>query len=219
MSNMSRFFDQNNLFFRFMGVVGDLILLNLLTLLCCLPVITAGSSLTAMHAVLWRMVRHEETYVARDFLTRFRRDFRQATLSWLGFLLAGAIMAVDAWASPSLPGHLRLPMLAFLAIVGTALAALAQWYFPMLSRYENTIAGHVRNAASLAVGCFPRTLCMLAVLATFAAAYLMYFIQAVPFLVILGIALPEYCCAWIYDPVFRRLDGDVDARYRPVRGK
>lgn len=214
---MSKLFNQDNLFFRCMGVLFDLIQLNLLTLLCCLPVVTAGSSLTAMHNVLWRMIRHEETYIARQFFAAFRRNFKQATVVWLGFLLAAVVMVTDVMVALRLPRGPRMVLFVFLALIGVALVSLAQYYFPLLSRYENTVAGHLRSAARLAVGCFPRTLCMLVVLAAFVLVYLQYLIYAIPFLIILGITLPQYCCAWLYNPVFQRLDGDVDARYRPVR--
>ena len=57
MSKMSKLFDQDNMFFAIMGVLFDLIILNVLTLLCCLPIVTAGASFTAMHSVLWRIDR------------------------------------------------------------------------------------------------------------------------------------------------------------------
>ena len=75
MPKMSKLFDQNNMFFAIMGVLFDLIILNVLTLLCCIPIVTAGAAFTAMHSVLWRMVRHEETYVARQFFESFKRIF------------------------------------------------------------------------------------------------------------------------------------------------
>ena len=36
MSKMSNLFDQDNMFFTIMGVLFDLIILNVLTLLCCI---------------------------------------------------------------------------------------------------------------------------------------------------------------------------------------
>ena len=92
MSKMSKLFDQDNMFFAIMGVLFDLIILNVLTLLCCLPVVTAGASFTAMHSVLWRMVRHEETYVARQFFDSFKRNLKQSLLPWLAFLLAAHLV-------------------------------------------------------------------------------------------------------------------------------
>ena len=40
---MNRFFNMDNKFFVFMGRVADLLLLNFLCILCCIPVVTAGA--------------------------------------------------------------------------------------------------------------------------------------------------------------------------------
>ncbi|XOQ63006.1 MAG: hypothetical protein ACFWT0_00025 [Bifidobacterium crudilactis] len=83
---MPKLFDQENPVFKTMSVVFSLIHLNLLTLACCLPIVTAGAAFTAMHRVLWRLVRHEETYITKEFLEAFRRNFRQASVLWFAVL-------------------------------------------------------------------------------------------------------------------------------------
>lgn len=40
--------------------IADLMILNLLTILCCLPIFTIGAALTALHYQVLKMVRHEE---------------------------------------------------------------------------------------------------------------------------------------------------------------
>lgn len=127
MPKMSKLFDQNNMFFAIMGVLFDLIILNVLTLLCCIPIVTAGAAFTAMHSVLWRMVRHEETYVARQFFESFKRNFRQSLLPWLGLLLAAVVLAVDgmlAWSMASMRG----PLVACVAFAGLVVIAIAQYF-------------------------------------------------------------------------------------------
>lgn len=205
---MSRFFNQDNLFFKIMGTFFDLIVLNLLTLLMCLPIVTAGASLTAMHYMLWHMVRGEETYISRQFFDSFKRNFKQATLIWLVFLVVGIIMAVDVMVLLALPREQQWMMGAVVAIVGCVVVVMAQYVFPLLSRYEDPIRVQVKNAAMLAVGYFPRTLAMLVVLGAFAVAYVHYFAYAIPGIILLGITLPQYCCAWLYNTVFRKLDGE-----------
>ena len=58
---MDRLFNMDNKFFVFMGKIADLIILNLLCLVCCLPIVTAGASITAMFYVTLKMVRNEES--------------------------------------------------------------------------------------------------------------------------------------------------------------
>lgn len=45
---MDRFFSMDNKFFTFMGKVADLCILNIVCLICCIPIVTAGASITAM---------------------------------------------------------------------------------------------------------------------------------------------------------------------------
>ena len=45
---MDRLFNMDNKFFTVMGRVADLIMLNVVFLICCLPIVTIGASLTAL---------------------------------------------------------------------------------------------------------------------------------------------------------------------------
>jgi hypothetical protein len=91
---MPKLFDQENPVFKTMSVVFSLIHLNLLTLACCLPIVTAGAAFTAMHRVLWRLVRHEETYITKNSSKRFGgTSDRPPCCGLLSFVVLG----VDIW--------------------------------------------------------------------------------------------------------------------------
>lgn len=64
-----------------MGKVADLIILNLLCILCCLPIVTIGPSLTALHYVTMKMVRNEESYIVKVSLNLLKKisDKRQSS--------------------------------------------------------------------------------------------------------------------------------------------
>lgn len=51
-----------------MNKVADLCILNIICLVCCIPIVTAGASITAMYYVTLKMVRNEEAYIVRSFL-------------------------------------------------------------------------------------------------------------------------------------------------------
>ena len=86
-------FEEGSPFQGFLNKMTDLLILNLVTLLLCLPVITAGAALTAMHYVLLKMVRGEEGYIVKSFFRAFKREFRQATVMWIIFMALAALMA------------------------------------------------------------------------------------------------------------------------------
>ena len=79
----------DNPFFRLMGAIGDLVVLNILWLLCCLPVVTAGASTLALFAIVHKIAAGEDYRTAAGFFNAFRRDFKQATALWLVVLAAG----------------------------------------------------------------------------------------------------------------------------------
>ena len=163
-SKLYRLFDSENGFFRIMAVVFDLIELNVLTLLCCVPVVTAGASFTAMHNTLWHMVRHEEGYVHTHFFRAFKENFKQATVVWLVCLAIIIVMLGDIAIMGQLDPVFRGVLLMVLVIVGLAAVTIAQYYFVFLSRYDNPVKVQLRNAAMAAIGFFPRTAGMLVIL-------------------------------------------------------
>ena len=69
-------FNMDNAFYRAVGKMVDLIWLNLLTVLCCIPVVTAGASLTAMYYVSLRMVKNEESSITKNFFKSFKENFQ-----------------------------------------------------------------------------------------------------------------------------------------------
>ena len=64
---------------KIMGKFADLICLNFLALFCCIPIITIGASMTALHYVALKIVRDEEAYITRSFFKSFKENFKQAT--------------------------------------------------------------------------------------------------------------------------------------------
>ena len=92
---MDRLFNMDNKFFTVMGRVADLIMLNVVFLICCLPIVTIGASLTALHYVTLKMTRNEESYIIRSFFKSFKQNFKQATVINLIMLAVAAILYMD----------------------------------------------------------------------------------------------------------------------------
>ena len=68
-----RIFDLDSPLMRVLTKMADLMLLNLLALICCIPIITVGASLTALHYVALKIVRNEEGYIIRTFFKSFKK--------------------------------------------------------------------------------------------------------------------------------------------------
>jgi len=73
-SSCTAFFDLDSPLMNVLNKMADLMWLNILTLICCIPVITAGAALTSMHYVALKIVRNEESYITRSFFKSFKTN-------------------------------------------------------------------------------------------------------------------------------------------------
>ena len=207
---MWRIFDMENPVMRALAVACDLLLLNLLTLVCCVPVITGGASIAALYDIVIHIVRQEDDYLIRPFFRSFAGNLKQATLLWLLFLLAAALLVVDYLAAVSYIPALRVGIIA----IGIILFAIALYAFALLARYDNTLRATLRNAAVLSVAYFPRTLGMLAATVLFWSLCFRFYQIGAPLLLLFGLSLPCYLNAILLNGVFRKLDETA----QPERG-
>ena len=88
----SGFFNYDNPVWRFIGKFGDLIILNILWLVCSIPVITIGASTTAVYYVTLKLARDDDGYTIRSFFKSFKENFKQSTVIWLILLAVGVIL-------------------------------------------------------------------------------------------------------------------------------
>ena len=137
----------------------DLFVLNLLFLLCSLPVVTIGASLTALHRVLLQGIRREDAHHAREFFRAFRREFRQSTLLWLPMLAAAVVLYFDQTVLlPGLDGAPRVLLFLASLFFEVLLLLLLVYAFPMQARYENPVRQTVKNAVLIGIWKFPQTI-------------------------------------------------------------
>ena len=90
-------------FFSYDSKFGQLFLklaygccLNILWLVCCLPIVTIGASTTALYYTSFKIAKDEGSYITTMFFRSFRQNFKQATVIWLIMLAAGLIIGADA---------------------------------------------------------------------------------------------------------------------------
>lgn len=206
---MGRIFDMDSPVMRFLGRVADLMILNLVTLLCCLPVVTIGASLTAMHYVLLKMVRNEDSYIIRSFFKSFKENFKQATVIWLIMLVFlivfGADIMIINHSGMEFPSALKIILFA-LAMIGYMVMC---YVFPVLCRFENTIRKTIKNALFMAILSFPKTIVMM-VLYVSPIILIYFFTMAVPLVILFGISAPAYLSAMLYSGTFKKFEPEEE---------
>ena len=200
---LGSFFDMENPLMRALSVVADLIVLNFLTVLGMIPVVTAGASLTARNDVLQHIVRREEGYIARSFFASYKRNLRQGSMMGILFMVPAGLLILEYDVIRAVPA-LHMPVLyAMLILAGGIVLACGIYAFQLLARFENTVFGTIKNALMLALGYLPRTFGMVVVYAGFWAVVIAFYMYLFPVIILFGASLPAYVCTLLMSPALK----------------
>ena len=148
-------------FVKVLNRIADLVGLNLLAILFCIPIITIGASITAVYGCIFRIQEKREGYLTKDFWKLFKECFRSSTIIYLVGVAVVAMLYLDyqIFATDS-----RLDILQVLVVAGGILVAeIFTYAFPMESYFENSLTATVKNALLLGISNIPYTLLMLGI--------------------------------------------------------
>ena len=107
------------------------------------------------------------------------------------------------------PGAVPVPVQGAVIAASILVLAVAVYVFPLLARFENTMAGTVRNALVMAAANLPRTILMLAIY-LFLPALVNMNTSLIPVFILFGFSVPAYMAARVYSPVFRRYEPEEE---------
>lgn len=196
---------------NFLNKVADVMILNILVILGCLPIITAGASLTAGYYVAFKMVKNEESYITKGFFKSFKDNFKQSTIIWLLTLLVAFILVAD-FRIMTLSGmefgeFMRIGIMAVSLIIILGVV----FVFPMQARFSNTVKNTIKNSYLMALSHLPSA--VIIVLSYLVPVVIFYIIpQSLPALVLLAIGLMIYLQSILFLKIFRPYEERILAR-------
>lgn len=202
-----KFFNYDSPIMQFLSRVTDIIILNILFIVCSLPVITVGASATALYSVTLKMVKNEESYIFSSFFRAFKNNFKHSTVSWLILLGTGIIVWVDYRILSVSDGSLSRIFSAVLIPVCVFLVLIALYIFPFIARFENTIRNSWKNAFLISIVQLPYTVLLLLILALAIAFTLFVNFQITGFVwFVMGFSGLAYLNSFLLRRAFRRFE-------------
>jgi uncharacterized membrane protein YesL len=148
---MNNIFNLNSPVMQFLSKVFDLLILNLLWLICCIPIITIGPATTAMYYVAMKIADDEYSEVLRPFFHSFKQNFLQGIILELIFIVSGLLLFFDYRFCLLFDGTTEKIMIGAFIFFGVVYLVIVSYTFPLLSQYSNTIGGTIKNALVLAM--------------------------------------------------------------------
>lgn len=203
-----KFFNLDSPLMQALNKVADLMWLNVLTMIGCIPIITIGASLTAMHYTALKIARDEECYITKDFVKSFKLNFKQATLIWLIILFFLVILAGDFYIMKYSGIEFGNVMRIILIVISFIALFAMTFVFPVLAKFDNTVLRTIKNAFLIAIMQFPKTILMM-ILSVLPIGLFLLFPQIMPITFLFGLSAPAWASAKLYSKFFKKLEDQI----------
>ena len=155
-------------FSEFIHRFWQLILLNLLYLIACVPIITIGPATAAMNYLCRNYSQAKPVYLFSDFVEKCKEHFKQGVAVWLIQLLAGGLLVTSflSWtdASFAVSGTFRTVAVVLIFFVAYLVICSSFYIYPMMVSFDLTVKQLIRNSVILSLTQLWRNLVMLLVL-------------------------------------------------------
>lgn len=200
-------FNMDSKFSQIMSRLFDLMILNFIFIIMCIPVVTIGTNLTAMHYVTIKMARNEESYTFRSYWKSFKENFKQSTIIWLILLVIGLFLGLDIYLST----HMMTGVVANIKYIFYCMFLMylfvLLYVFPTQARFYNTIKHTLLNSLLFSIRHLPYTILMMAVIigpfllcTTVSATVFSFYIL---FIVLFGFSATAYINSIFLNKIFK----------------
>ena len=117
--------------------ISELVVLDILCIICSIPIITFGAANSAKYYVAMKKLRGEDCGTIKPFFQAFFRNFKQATIVWIIMLVAIGIIVYD-WLWIFNTGWAETPTIYKVGVIVFSVVALLMTItlFPTIARYE-----------------------------------------------------------------------------------
>ena len=141
------FLDNDSFFGRFMTKLGIIIAANIMFMLLSIPFFTIGAGLSALYYVMFRTLRSDGgVNPFKEFWAGLKMNFKQATISWILFVLLIAFLLVDIRICNAAGGTLGYLKIGAYAI-GAVAVILYLYLIPVMAAFQDSLPHLIRNAA------------------------------------------------------------------------
>lgn len=194
----------------FLTKVANLMILNILTIICSIPIVTIGPAVTALYYVTIKMARGDDPYIVKSYFKSFKENFRQSLIIWLVMLVIIFILSVDWWVVRNMMEGRTAQVMNIILLVVILLLSLTGFYiFPVLSRFENSIKLTIKNAFLISCLNLPKSI-LIVLIHLMPLALVLITIQAMPLVFLLGIPTVAYLCSKLFVGIFKRFEPEEE---------
>ncbi len=146
---MTNLFSYDGLIYKTGTKIFQLLVLNILYLVTCLPLITIGAANTGLAAATMKMIEGKEGNVAIDYLHAFINNFKMATYFNLLFGVINVLVLLNYLFAGAVSSPLRPFVYFFLGLAGVISLVGMTFIYPYIARFDDDIMTTTKNTSLL----------------------------------------------------------------------
>lgn len=152
-----RFFSYDGKPMEFLNKLGEIILVNVVFLLCCVPIVTAGPALTSFYYAMVKSVRRERGGPVKEFMSSMKRTLARGVLLTIGIIFWMAMLFLGRRMVRANAGEtVNFPLVLYDVAILVSICILI-YLFPVFSRFEMKMSGIIKLSFVMCIRFFPIT--------------------------------------------------------------
>lgn len=189
-----------------MQSLWDILKLNFMWFIFCIPIVTIGGSTIAAFSVLLRMSEDQEGNVIKDFWKAFRENWKQGIFIGLLPPICFEAVFLDFQLYNAVEnGGLGILIVGFFSAYIFIFCLI--YVFPLLARYDNTVINSIKNSFRIGMKFFGRTFLLLVIIAV--EVLIIFWNPTTKFVgALIGPACIMYTISGVAMHIFRKIEED-----------
>ena len=143
--------------------IADLVMLNLLFVISCIPVITIGTAIISLLGTVFERMENPDTYIWKSYRNAFKRNLKQGILLWLIILAVLTLLHTDMVIINSVKPAMSGILMVMLGIFMVLVVLMAIYAFPLQAKHPAGIKMLLRNSFFISMAYLPYSLLMLGI--------------------------------------------------------
>ncbi len=182
----------DNPIFAFLTRLCDIFILNILWVICSIPIVTIGAATTALYYSLIKINRERDSSISEMFFYSFKQNLKQACIMTMIFILGGLVLYVDIQICEIIDNAFGIIIKAVIIALLICWEMIISYAFPLLAQFDNTIKNTIKNAFIISISNMGKTLIVVILNTVPIILYCVFpyfFAVSLPFWLLGGIAL------------------------------
>ncbi|QDP41308.1 YesL family protein [Radiobacillus deserti] len=198
-------FKSENGFFKVLDIFSNFLILNILWIICCIPIVTIFPATTAMYAVVRKwLASGMEAGTFQQFFIFFKSNFKKSFFIGLVWLFLFAVLYVDTVIILNYDFIGESMLLIGLFLFGFVFLFTTVFIFFILVHFDLSILQTIKRALLFALSHLPQTILLIGILVGSVALTYM-----TPVFLLISGSLVAFVQYFIFDRLIKRINKKV----------